>query len=62
MESWLGRSRSFDHVQVFCETQWRQSVKTRLYKTTPAYFIVLASLVKRKEVKVIEFRRIDLYP
>ena len=30
-----------------------------LYKTPPLYFIVLASSVKTKEVKVIEFHRID---
>ena len=42
----------------FCETQWRHSVKTRLYKTPPPYYIVLASSVKTKEVKVIEFHRI----
>ena len=41
----------------FCDMQWRHSVKTRLYKTPP-YFIVLASSVKTKEVKVIEFHRI----
>ena len=33
----------------------RHSVKTRLYKTPPQYFIVLASSVKTKEVKVIDF-------
>ena len=43
----------------FCETQWRNSVKTRLYKTPPPYFIVLASLVKTNEVKVIEFHTIQ---
>ena len=42
----------------FCETQWRHSVKTRLYKNPPLYFIVLASSVKTKEVEVIEFHRI----
>ena len=42
----------------FCETQWRHSVKTRLYKNPPPYFIVLASSVKTKEVEVIEFHRI----
>ena len=42
----------------FCETQWRHSVKTRLYKNPPQYSIVLASSVKAKEVKVIEFHRI----
>ena len=41
----------------FCDMQWRHSVKTRLYKTPP-YFNVLASSVKTKEVKVIEFHRI----
>ena len=41
----------------FCETQWRHSVKTRLYKTPPPYFIVLASSVKKK-IKVIEFHEI----
>ena len=44
----------------FCETQWRHSVKTRLYKTPPIYFIVLASSVKTKEVKVIQFHRINV--
>ena len=29
----------------FCETQWRHSVKTKLYKTPPPYVIVLASSV-----------------
>ena len=29
----------------FCETQWRHSVKTGLYKNPPPYFIVLASSV-----------------
>ena len=43
----------------FCETQWRHSVKTRLYKNPPPYFIVLASSVKTKEVEVIEFHRIQ---
>ena len=38
--------------------QWRHSVKTRLYKNPPPYFIVLASSVKTKEVEVIEFHRI----
>ena len=33
-------------------------MKTRLYKTPPPYFIVLASSVKTKDVKVIEFHRI----
>ena len=33
---------------VFCETQWRHWVKTRLYKDPPPYFIVLASSVKTK--------------
>ena len=42
----------------FCETQWRHSVKTRLYKNPPTYFIVSASSVKTKEVEVIEFHRI----
>ena len=42
----------------FCETQWRHSVKTRLYKNPPPYFIVLASSVKTKEVEVIEFHKI----
>ena len=41
----------------FYETQWRHSVKTRLYKTPHPYFIVLASSVKTNEVKVIEFHR-----
>ena len=67
--------------QVFCETPWRHSVKTRLYNTPspilhsvkrsdvtrwktrlyknpPPYFIVLARLVKTKNVEVIEFHRI----
>ena len=30
-------------------------MKTRLYKNSPPYFIVLASSVKTKEVEVIEF-------
>ena len=34
-----------------CETQWRHSVKIRLYNTSPPYFIV-----KTKEV---EFHRIS---
>ena len=42
----------------FFETQWRHSVKTRLIKNPPPYFIVLASSVKTKEA-VIEFRRIS---
>ena len=41
----------------FCETQWRHSVKTKLYKTPPPDFIVSVSSVKTK-VKVIEFHRI----
>ena len=45
----------------FCETQWRHSVKTRLYKNPPEYFIVLASSVKTKEVEVIEFHRYKFY-
>ena len=45
-----------------CETQWRHSVKTRLYKNHPSYFIVLASSVRTKEVEVIEFHRFDLFP
>ena len=44
-----------------CETQWRHSVRTRLYKNPPSYFIVLASSVKTKEVEVIEFHRFDLF-
>ena len=40
--------------------QWRHSVKTRLYNTLFPYLIVLASSVKTKEVKVIEFHRIVL--
>ena len=43
---------------VFCKTQWRHSVKTSLYKSAPAYFIVLPSSVKTKEVKVIEFHSV----
>ena len=43
-------------VHTFCETQWRHSVKTRLYKNPPPYFIVLASSMKTKEVEV-EFHR-----
>ena len=42
----------------FCKTQWRHSVKTRLYKNPPPYFIVLASKVKTKEVEVIKFHSI----
>ena len=46
----------------FCDTQWRHSVKIRLYKNTPPYFIVLASSAKTKEVEFIEFHRIfDLF-
>ena len=45
------------HTSIY-ETQWRHSVKTRLYKNPPPYFIVLASSVKTKEVEVIEFHRI----
>ena len=45
---------------LFCETQWRHSVKTRLYKTPPLYSIVFARSVKTKEVMVIEFHRIGL--
>ena len=44
---------------LFCETQWRHSVKTRFYKNPPPYFIVLASSVKTNEVEAIEFRRIQ---
>ena len=40
---------------------WRHSVKTRLYRSPPLYFVVLASSVKIKEVKVIEFRRIAYF-
>ena len=43
----------------FCETQWRHSVKTRLYKNPPPYFIVLANSVKTKEFEVIEFHRLS---
>ena len=39
--------------------QRSNSVETRLYKSPPPYFIVLASSVETKEVKVIEFHRID---
>ena len=46
--------------QVYIRPPWRHSVKSRLYKTPPPYFIVLASSVKTKEVKVIEFRIIVL--
>ena len=49
----------FIRVCSICETQWRHSVKKRLYKTPPPYFIVLASSVKTNEVKVIEFHRIN---
>ena len=35
--------------------QGRHSVKTRLYKNPPPYFIVLASSVKMKKVEVIKF-------
>ena len=45
--------------QNFCETQLRHSMKTRLYKNPPPYFIVLASSVKTKEVEVIDFHRIQ---
>ena len=46
---------------VFCETQWRHSVKTKLYKNPLPYFIVSASSVKTKEVEAIEFHRISEY-
>ena len=39
-------------ASLFCETQCRQSVKTRLYNTPGS--------VKTKAVKVIEFHRIGL--
>ena len=57
-----------------CETQWRHSVKTRLYNTPSPIlhlmkrsdvtrwkqgYIRLASSVKTKEVKVIECHRIE---
>ena len=42
---------------LFCETQWRPSVRRRLYKNSLPYFIVLASSVKTNEVEVIEYHR-----
>ena len=36
----------------FCETQWRHSVKTRLYNTPSSYFILwnaVTSLVENKK-------------
>ena len=63
------RLKTFMHVQktfmqvrlkTFVHVQWRHSVKTRLYKNPPPYFIVLASSVETKEVEVIEFHRIDI--
>ena len=35
--------RKTDGKQLFCETQRRPTVKTRLYKNPPPYFIVFAS-------------------
>ena len=52
-----GSAPQYDEC-LFCETQWRHSVQTRLYKNPPPYFIVLASSVKTQEVEVIEFHRI----
>ena len=37
----------------FCETQWRHSVKTRLYKTPPPYFILWNAVTSLGENKVI---------
>ena len=34
--------------------------ETMLYKTPPPYFIVLASSVKTKEVKAIEFTELEI--
>ena len=45
----------------FCETQWRHSVKTKLYKNPPSYFIVLASSVETKEDEAIVFHRIVIW-
>ena len=54
---WELHVSGIDTSTQFCETQWRHSVKIRLYKNPPPYFIVLASSVKTKEVGVIEFHR-----
>ena len=40
---------------------FQRVLKKRLYKNPPPYFTVLASSVKTKEVKVIEFHRIFGY-
>ena len=37
----------------FCETQWRHSVKTRLYKTPTPYFILWNAVTSLGENKVI---------
>ena len=61
----LGENKVIKHPlphTSFCKTQWHHSVRTRLYKNLPSYFIVLASSVKTKEVEVIEFHRFDLFP
>ena len=88
IQSWICVMKSMQrrtlHGHTFCETQWRHSMKTKLYNTPspilhsvkrsdvtrwkqgfiwspPPYFIVLASSVKTKEVKIMEFHRINIY-
>ena len=38
---------------IFCEAQWRHSVKTRLYNTPPPYFILWNAVTSLGENKVI---------
>ena len=40
---------------LFCETQWRHLVKTRLYKNLPTYFIVLAIVLAILTEYIISF-------
>ena len=42
-----------DVYRLFRETQWRQSVKTRLYNTPPPYFILWNAVTSLGENKVI---------
>ena len=41
------------HTCEFCETQWRHSVKTRLYNTPSPYFILWNAVTALGENKVI---------
>ena len=52
----LGENNVIEHPlphTSFCETQWRHSVKTRLYNTPPLYFILWNAVTSLGENKVI---------